>query len=82
MVTINDRELINESKPIEVKQTRCSLCSHLLSWVAAVEHHTGIKLCGVHVLKGQLWLLSNHKRAVRNRRLKQPKAAVAVWRVT
>lgn len=41
------------------------MLSHLFSWIAAVEHHAWIKLCGVNILKGQLWFLVNHKSSVR-----------------
>lgn len=37
------------------------MLSHLLSGVAAVEHHAGVELGGINILKGQLWLLPNQK---------------------
>lgn len=43
------------------------MLSHLFSWIAAVEHHAWIKLCGVNILKGQLWFLSNNKSSVKPR---------------
>lgn len=43
------------------------MLSHLFSWIAAVEHHAWIKLCGVNILKGQLWFLFNNKSSVKHR---------------
>lgn len=40
----------------------CFSLSDLLSWVAAVEHHTRIQLGGVDILEGQLWLLFNNNK--------------------
>lgn len=42
------------------------MLSHLFSWIAAVEHHTWIKFCGVNILKGQLWFLLSQRSPVRH----------------
>lgn len=44
------------------------MSSHLFSWIAAVEHHTWIKFCGINILKGQLWFLFNKQSTVKTHR--------------